>query len=266
MNPIVSRAAKTVFALADVLYGRWPGPRLLIYHQVGEHLLREMEVPIDSFVRQLDWLSEHGEVVELDTALTRIGSELAELTFTLGFDDGYLDVFTTAFPLLVARDIPFTLYLTTRPVETGEPLEAGPGSEPLRWEHVREMLDSGLVTIGAHTHTHPDLRGMSAAAIAAELDRSNELILERTGVRPDHFAYPKGYWAALADPEVRVRYRTAVLGAGDPISEVTDPYRLHRLPVQRTDGFAFFKRKMTTGMRWEERTRRALRGYRGPTT
>ena len=264
MKPIVSRLAKAAFALADTPYGRWHGPRLLIYHQVGTHLLREMEVPTDTFARQLDWLAEHGEIVDLDTALTSVTTARADCTFSLGFDDGYLDLFTTAYPLLVAASIPFTLYLTTRPVDTREALTPGGGAEPLRWEHVQEMMDSGLVTLGAHTHTHPDLRNLPADIIGAELDRCNELISSRTGIVAEHFAYPKGYWDAVADREVRQRYRTAVLGAGPPITPATDPYLLHRIPVQRTDGLVFFKRKMLTGMRWEERTRRSLRGYRGP--
>ncbi|MGH8937556.1 MAG: polysaccharide deacetylase family protein, partial [Acidimicrobiia bacterium] len=129
---------------------------------------------------------------------------------------------------------------------------------------VSEMMASGLATIGAHTHRHPDLRTIKEDAIAEELDRSNELIEKHTGVGPRHFAYPKGYWAPRAEPLLRQRYASAVLGAGPPVTGETDPYRVHRIPVQRSDGVFFFTRKARTGLPAEERVRRALRGYRGP--
>ena len=49
-----------------------------------------------------------------------------------------------------------------------------------------------------------------------------------------------------------------------PITGSTDPYLVHRLPIQRSDGVAYFKRKAMRGMRLEEKARRLLRGYRGP--
>ena len=56
-------AAKAVFALVDPLFGPFPGPRILIYHQVGVNFGREMEVSTDTFRRQLDWMQSHGEIV-----------------------------------------------------------------------------------------------------------------------------------------------------------------------------------------------------------
>ena len=80
----------------------------------------------------------------------------------LTFDDGFEDVYDNAFPLLRERGIPFVLYLSTLPIETGEPLNLHyPEARPLMWDQINEMIDSGLVTVGAHTHTHPDLRTLA---------------------------------------------------------------------------------------------------------
>jgi hypothetical protein len=43
----------------------------------------------------------------------------------------------------------------------------------------------------------------------------------------------------------------------------TDPYRIHRVPIQYSDGMLFFRRKLKRGMRIEESFRRRLRGYKG---
>ena len=79
----------------------------------------------------------------------------------LTFDDGFEDVYHNAFPLMKERGLPFTLYLTTNPIETGEPLDPRyPEAKPLTWDQINEMAGTGLVTIGAHTHTHPDLQNL----------------------------------------------------------------------------------------------------------
>ena len=221
-----------------------------------------MEVATETFASQVDYLQAEGSIVPLDDAVSRIGTLGDDRLFVLTFDDGYADVYRNAFPLLVERQIPFTMYVTTLPVE--DPSVAGPGVMPVSWEQLVEMLESGLATIGAHTHAHPDLRLLSADAVASELDESNGLIRERLGVEPRHFAYPKGWWSASAEPGVRNRYETAVLGEGPPNSATTDRHRLYRIAVQKSDGMRFFKRKLATGLVLEDRIRRLVRGYDGP--
>lgn len=259
----VKKAAKAVFATADLALGPWPGARILCYHQTGANLGREMEVTVASLRRQLDWLTEHGRVLTLEEALEPDNIARAD-TYVLTFDDGYEDVFTNAYPMLRERGLPFTLYLTTAPVETGEPLTPGGQADPLTWDQIETMLDGGLMTLGAHTHTHPDLRGMAKEQIAEELDTSDGLIERRFGFKPRHFAYPKGYWEPRAEGLIRERYDSAALGAGNPLTAASDRHRLDRLPIQRSDGFFFFRRKVSRGMRLEERTRRLVRGYRVP--
>jgi len=173
-------------------------------------------------------------------------------------------VYHRAWPLLCDAELPFVLYLTTDPVESRHPLTPGGRAEPLTWAHVNEMLDSGLMTLGAHTHEHRDLRSLGTAEIESEVDQSNELILRRTTVAARHFAYPWGYWSVEADPVIRDAYTTATLGSGCPVTAETDVFLLNRVPVQLSDGMPFFKRKMTTGMRLEDRTRRILVRYNGP--
>lgn len=261
----VKVAAKAAFALADVGFGPFPGPRVLIYHQIGTNLEREMEVSTDTFRRQLDWMQERGLIVDLDDAVRRRAEPGADKLFVLTFDDGYSDMYENAFPLLRERCLPFTLYLTTRPIETGKPLDhAYPGAGPLKWEQVNDMLATGLATVGAHTHTHRDLRHLTETEILEELETCDTLIAKNTSVDPQHFAYPKGWWTAAADPKVRARYRTAVLGSGLPFSADRDPHLINRVPIQSTDYFLYAIRKLRTGMRLEDFVRRRLDGYTGP--
>lgn len=252
---------KAVFAAADLLLRSPEGPRLLIYHQVGSGRGRQMEVTREDFLWQLDWLTEHREVTTLDQALEGWEDPEAHRLVVLTFDDGYRDTHSVAFPALKERDIPFTLYLSTSHMETGELEE---GAVPLTWDETASMVESGLVTIGSHTHNHIDLRTVSADRAEDELGQADELIVSKLGVVPRHFAYPWGYWAEAADGVVRARYESAALGSAYKSRNSTDRHQLHRFPVQLSDGRIWFGRRLAGGFLIEEKVRRRLRGYSGP--
>lgn len=257
-------ALKSTAAVVDPISGPLLGPRILIYHQVGVQLGREMEVSTETLVRHLDWMQTNGEIIGLAAAIEGRSHANANAQYVLTFDDGFADVYHNAFPLLQRRGLPFTLYLTTAPIETGVPIDLRhPQARPLTWDQVNEMLASDLATIGAHTHTHLDLTSASKGQIAQELDTSNDLIEERTGLTPRHFAYPWGWWVEAAEPLIRDRYDTATLGSGPGIAGSSNPLRLHRLPVQASDGYWLFVARMRGGLRMEDRLRRLVRGYSG---
>jgi peptidoglycan/xylan/chitin deacetylase (PgdA/CDA1 family) len=262
MRQGIRQASKGVFAAADLVLGPFPGPRILIYHQIGAGSGFQMDLSAEVFRGHVSWLSDHGRIVGLGDALSGADDPDASKQFVLTFDDGYADFYDNGFPLLRDRGIPFTLYLTTGHIETGELLH--PGDRPLSWDQVDDMLASDLVTLGAHTHTHPDLRGLTIDQVEHEIGESNRLIELRTGQQPRHFAYPKGLWDAMAEKVVRDQYDTAVLGGGAPVTKDTNPFRISRVPVQQSDGHFFFKRKMARGMRLEERVRAWVKGYENP--
>ena len=255
--------AKTLLGAADLILPRLRGPRILIYHQVGSERAHEINVSVEAFRWQLGWMQSHGEIVSLEDAVKRRGEADSHRLFVVNFDDGYRDVFLNAFPLMAQQRIPFTLYLTSGPIDTPDRFQTWPGN-PLTWDQVCSMIDSGLVTVGAHTHTHPDMRQMANEAVVDELDRSNDLIAKRTGVVPEHFTYPKGWWAAEAHDAVTARYLTATLGGGRSIDELSDLHMLNRVPLQRSDASRLFSQKLRGGGRTEERLRRRLHRYQGP--
>ena len=147
------QAAKTVFAAADLFLGDWPGPRILIYHQIGAGSGRQMDLATEMFRGHVNWLLDHGRIVGFGDALSGADDPESNRRFVLTFDDGYADFYENGFPLLREHGLPFTLYLTSGHIETGELLH--PGDRPLSWSQVEVMLATGLVTLGAHTHTHP---------------------------------------------------------------------------------------------------------------
>jgi peptidoglycan/xylan/chitin deacetylase (PgdA/CDA1 family) len=261
---LIRTAGKEVFAVADRFLPNPTGPRILIYHQVEAGLGRQMEVTLADFKRQMDWLAVNRRVVDLDTALDEWTRPQSEQLVVLTFDDGYRDTYSRAYPILTEHGFPFVLYLATESIETGVPLGPSGRADPLTWDQVGEMLNSGLATVGSHTHRHIDLRTVDHHEIEDELTSSDDLIERRLGRRSEHFAYPWGYWSAEAALLVDQRYRSAALTATVKRSHSFNPHRLHRVPIQLSDGFRFFQARLGGGLRLEEWLRRRVRDYRGP--
>lgn len=65
-------------------------------------------------------------------------------------------------------------------------------AEALNWDNLCELARDPLVTIGAHTVSHPDLSALSAEQACAEMRDSREQIEARIGIPVVHFCYPFG--------------------------------------------------------------------------
>lgn len=99
----------------------------------------------------------------------------------------------------------------------------------LTWPELREMVDSGLCTIGSHTVTHPGLTRIDRDACRRELEESKRIIKERLGLEAVHLSYPH----SMEDEGVvkmvsEAGYVSAALGYGGSIRKGDDRYCLHR--------------------------------------
>jgi peptidoglycan/xylan/chitin deacetylase (PgdA/CDA1 family) len=237
----------------------WPARRrpgdvvVLLYHRVGRGG-GEIELPADAFERQLRDLKDRERVLTIDLALA--GDPAGGVVVT--FDDGTPDFHREVLPRLVRYRVPAVLYLATGLVANGNGSGAG-----LTWSQLRDARDTGLVTIGSHTHGHADLSRASETEASDEMRRSKDLIEEHLDRPCEHFAYPWAVAGLAADRAARRLFRSAALYAWRTNrSGRIDPYRLGRVPVLRSDGQLFFRRKVRGELDTEAWLYRAL--GRGP--
>jgi peptidoglycan/xylan/chitin deacetylase (PgdA/CDA1 family) len=272
---LLRRVVKEAALAADTVRRPPRGVVVLIYHRVGTASGLELDLPVDLFAAQAEVLAASGRVVPLGDALagldgpvdgrdTGAGSDPVVITF----DDGTADFVEHALPILERHRLPMTLYAATAFIDEGRPF---PGDgRPLSWRGLADACATGLVDVGSHTHGHRLLDRLPSDQIDDELDRSIELIGEHLGRPPLDFAYPKAVaGSAAAEQAVRRRFRSAALGGSRPNRiGATDPYRLARSPIQRSDGMRWFRRKLEGGMAAEERLRRLVNRWRyaGATT
>jgi peptidoglycan/xylan/chitin deacetylase (PgdA/CDA1 family) len=85
-----------------------------------------------------------------------------------------------------------------------------------------DLASDPIVTIGAHTLTHPNLARLGESAAMAEMIGGANELADIIGVRPTHFAYPYGYPGAASEREFRL-----TVEAGFDLGLTTRPGMLH---------------------------------------
>lgn len=255
---LAHQLVKVAAGAVDVVRRPRDGLVILLYHRVGATTGVSVDLPTDLFDAQMAAIAESGAALGLDEAVAGLaaGVDLAG-SVVVTFDDGTVDLLHRALPVLERHRVPATVYVATDFVERG--VRFPDDGVPLSWAGLAEARSTGLLTVGSHTHTHALLDRLEAPAVVDELDRSIDLIEDRLGVRVDHFAYPKAIApTAVAEGEVRRRFRSAALARTRANPVPADLHRLSRSPIQVHDGLRWFGRKLAGGMALEDDLRRLV--------
>lgn len=166
---------------------------ILMYHYVGElppdanDLRIGLTVSPQMFREHMLYLQTAGyqtiSLYEVHLAL-ELGTPLPAKPVVLTFDDGYIDHYSTVFPILQEYGFTGTFFIISQFVDDNHPAY-------MSWEQIGQMANAGM-SIEAHTKTHPDLRGRDYDFLVFEILGSIESIGHHTGFEPRIFAYPVG--------------------------------------------------------------------------
>lgn len=185
------------------------------------------------------FLARHFRVVPLSEQIEglRCGDGAAG-TASITFDDGYLDNYEVAAPILREYGLPATFFVTagfigSRVVpEWDKKFPIHPGW--MNWDQVRELARDGF-EVGCHTVSHIDMGRASLDGIRDELIKSREVIEQCVGAPVRLFAYPFGGRSQITQ-EARNLVRELGFDCcascyGGTNSQATDPYSIQRIGV-----------------------------------
>lgn len=103
------------------------GAVILMYHSVASAERRPLQDPLNAmpesvFTKQMSFLAERRRVVSLDALAEQLAAgETPETgTVAITFDDGYLDNYQVAAPILARDSLPATLFVATGYIERAE--------------------------------------------------------------------------------------------------------------------------------------------------
>jgi peptidoglycan/xylan/chitin deacetylase (PgdA/CDA1 family) len=95
------------------------------------------------FERQIAYVARNHKVVRLSELLAHLESGVPGNAVAITFDDGYADNYECAFPILRRYGLPATIFLTTGPIDSREPLWFERLAEAVKTTS-REFLDMEL--------------------------------------------------------------------------------------------------------------------------
>ncbi len=169
---------------------RKKGLCVLMYHHVGPVTdPKEERFFIDSelFAKQIDFLLENKfypvSLKEVEVAFEQ-KKKLPENSVLITLDDGWLDNYLYAFPVLKEKKVPATIFIT--------PGLVGKNKDLLSWEQITEMHESGVIQFASHAHNHKRLRDLSDEDILYELRESKKSLEEFFKQPVISFCYPYG--------------------------------------------------------------------------
>lgn len=138
---------------------------------------------------------------------------------SLTFDDGLLNTYEVAYPILRELGVKATLFVVSG-VFTGEvgteQIRPADKSPLMNVEQVRELANAGW-EIGSHSHTHRVFNTLGHAQVENELVHSRNLLRFKYGFDVTSFAFPAGH--KQYHPEdvwLAAKYYRWVRDVGDP--------------------------------------------------
>lgn len=182
---------KRVNALTRVLYhlrfdahlDRWWGPdriTILAYHRILDpsdsripYYRTNISASPEMFARQMQYVAEHFNVIDLGSleAFVLFGRPLPPRPLLITFDDGYLDNYTHAFPVLRSHGFPAIIFLVTSKMDD---------PRPLWWDECAYYFskttkhEADLPFLGGSELSTPDVRASACEVIVHSLKEVSE--------------------------------------------------------------------------------------------
>jgi peptidoglycan/xylan/chitin deacetylase (PgdA/CDA1 family) len=207
-QPVSSSAGKQLVknAVAEMAFRAWRAglsrlvtPRLtvLLYHRVTDTARDNLTVGVEQFDRQMEMLAKYCHVVSIEEAISyRVIPKTSKPLVCVTFDDGYLDNYTHAAPIMVRHQVPGAFFVSTGIIDRGgrfpHDLRRGnPVLPVMNWQQVGELKAQGF-TIGSHSVNHIDCASEPEETVWDELVQSAEDLRRQLGLAEVIFAYPYG--------------------------------------------------------------------------
>ncbi len=217
---------------------------ILMYHKIGtpglQTNIKGLYVTPTQFEQQLAWLCRK-QYTFCDFndlwAYHQHEKPLPPKPIFLTFDDGHLDNYTHAFPLLQKHQAKATIFVIVGDMGKQNVIwdEAGE-TEPtdlFTWDQARQMEQAGI-RIESHGMIHRHFDRLSIEEVEKELTESYQILQQELNHPPLAFAHPYG----SVHPEdstllTKIGYRfacTTEQGCND--LEALDPMRLKRITIK----------------------------------
>ncbi len=209
---------------------------ILMYHGI-DACPSVVTIHPDRFRWQMEWLHRYGykgiSLGELVRCMNA-GETFPVRSVVLTFDDGYQNLFTEAFPVLLEFGFSATVFLVTGFCDKDNRWQSQPQSIPtmrlLTWKQVDEMARFGI-EFGSHTVNHPYLDQLPLGALHDEIVLPKAILEDRLGRPVMSFAYPYGRYSPPVKDLVSSTYEAACSTRQGLVNAASDRHSLERVEI-----------------------------------
>lgn len=228
--------------------------RILRYHSVSDGRRHETNVKTSDFHAQMAFLKSNYSLISINEGVEKIaaGEGFDRDYVTVTFDDGYMDNYTNAYPILKKFSIPAAIFIISDYAGGLKLLPHDEKDRPeynylLNWEQIKKM-DACLIEIGSHTSSHFRMSRCDDEIFSSEIVGSKRKIEQNTGRVVKFISYPFGTYSDFSHEWGgylgKAGFAAGCLAAYGLNSAASGLFKLNRIGVEGSDSLFTFKSKL----------------------
>jgi len=235
-KPIIKTYIALVIAVVIglFLYNVYSVP-VLMYHSInkgGEN--SRLVVGKDTFEKQMRFLRNGNyDVLTMDeyTDLLKKGKKPKRRSVVITFDDGYLDNYAGAYPVLKKYNIPAIIFVVVDWI----------GREGMmNLEQVQKMSDDPLIEIGSHGMSHCPLDKISEEKAVEEIKQSKIELEKKLNTPVNYLCYPCGVFTPfIKEAAKKSGYKAALATHPDARTALDDEFAIRRIRISQSSDNLF---------------------------
>ncbi|GAA0122375.1 polysaccharide deacetylase family protein [uncultured Clostridium sp.] len=216
------------------------GVPILYYHSIQKNGENELMMNPELFRSQMQWLKDNNY-----TSLTleelynyiKFNTPVPEKSVVITLDDGYVDNYTNAMPIINEFDFDATIFMVSDFINNPNFLT----------ENQLKELEKNKITIESHTVNHLNLANISREKQKEELEESKKHLGSLLNKSVDYIAYPYGsYTDDTKDIAVETGYKMGFSTNSGWASGNSDLFSIPRVYMSDFYDMNEFIRRMTT--------------------
>jgi peptidoglycan/xylan/chitin deacetylase (PgdA/CDA1 family) len=227
----------------------------MISEQSPQQKKSGLRVSPSMFEKHLEYFSNNGWKFIKMSELDNYAEENKIVAIT--FDDGYLDNYTKALPLLKKYNACATLYLVIDRHQNDWSVKKNikhnsgvlAAEEKLSNEHVQEMVDSDVFELGGHTITHPYLPNTLLKDKQYEMLECKKMLETQFKTKISSFAYPFGIYDNEDVNIIKKGNYSSAVTTYEGVVDNNSAFELKRIKASGKDNFFAFKLRVLKGFR-----------------
>lgn len=210
------------------------GAVVLMYHHFGESRFPSTNVTLAQFDAHLLYLAQNNfQVWPLEKIVKQLESKqpFPERVIAITIDDAYRSIYEHAYPRLKQRGWPFTVFVSTDPVDKKMPAF-------MSWVQMREMQQHGATFANHSSHHHFLIEQAEhenpddwQQRIRDDLTTAQQRLQIELGNAPPLFAYPYGEYNPALQQIIQTLGWTAFGQQSGVVSQYSDRLALPRYPM-----------------------------------